>query len=50
MTAANPAGQPTGHNLTFEDVLPVGISCAPGSSQIGEQDIEPQVTNDAPTA
>ena len=30
--AENPAGQPRGYNLTFRDVLPVGVSYAGGAS------------------
>jgi large repetitive protein len=50
MTAANPAGQPPGYNLSFRDVLPAGVSYAAGSSRIDGQDIEPQVIANAPAA
>ena len=50
MTAANPAGQPPGYNLSFRDVLPAGISYVAGSSSVDGQDIEPQVIANAPAA
>jgi uncharacterized repeat protein (TIGR01451 family)/fimbrial isopeptide formation D2 family protein len=50
MTAANPAGQSPGYNLTFRDVLPAGVSYVSGSSSIDGQDIEPQVIANAPAA
>ncbi len=43
-TASLAAGQPSGYNLTFRAVLPVGISYAGGSS------IAPQIIADAPAA
>ena len=48
LTASNPTGQPTGYNLSFNDVLPPGISYVAGSSpgSVGE----PQVINNAPSA
>ena len=48
LTASNPTGQPTGYNLSFNDVLPPGISYVAGSSpgSVGE----PQVINNAPTS
>jgi uncharacterized repeat protein (TIGR01451 family) len=50
MTAANPAGQPPGYNLSFRDVLPAGVSYVPGSSSIDSQDIEPLAIANAPAA
>ena len=50
LTASNPAGQPTGYNLTMEDVLPAGVSYVAGSSTFSGQDIEPQVLNNEPSA
>ncbi len=44
LTAANPAGQPTGYNLSFQEVLPVGVSYVAGSSPIA-----PRIINNAPT-
>lgn len=46
LTASNPTGQPTGYNLSFNDVLPPGISYVAGSAPatVGE----PQVLNNAP--
>ncbi len=48
LRASNPAGQPTGYNLSFRDVLPNGISYVPGSAPatVGE----PQIINNAPLA
>jgi uncharacterized repeat protein (TIGR01451 family)/fimbrial isopeptide formation D2 family protein len=45
LTASNPTG-PTGYNLSFNDVLPVGISYVPGSSDAIAG--EPQVIDNAP--
>lgn len=46
LSASNPAGQPTGYNLSFRDVLPPGISYVPGSAPAIAG--EPQVIADAP--
>ncbi|MFN8149531.1 MAG: isopeptide-forming domain-containing fimbrial protein [Solirubrobacterales bacterium] len=48
LTASNPTGQPTGYNLSFNDVLPPGISYVAGSApgSVGE----PQIINNAPTS
>lgn len=45
--ASNPSSQPTGYNLSFNDVLPPGVSYVAGSSpaSVGE----PRVVNNAPT-
>ena len=43
LTAANPAGQPYGYNLSFRDVLPPGISYVPGSGTGAGDGVEPQV-------
>lgn len=32
LRVSNPAGQPTGYNVSFRDVLPVGVSYVPGSA------------------
>jgi fimbrial isopeptide formation D2 family protein/uncharacterized repeat protein (TIGR01451 family) len=32
LTASDPGGQPWGYNLSFEDVLPAGVSYVPGST------------------
>ena len=46
LEASNPAGQPTGYNLSFRDVLPNGVSYVPGSA--GSLAGEPQILNDSP--
>ena len=48
LTASNPSGQPTGYNLSFNDVLPPGISYVAGSAPATVGD--PQILNDAPSA
>jgi uncharacterized repeat protein (TIGR01451 family)/fimbrial isopeptide formation D2 family protein len=50
LTASNPTGQPTGYNLTMEDVLPAGVSYVANSSSFSGQDIEPQVLTGEPSA
>lgn len=45
LRAENPVGQPYGYNLSFKDVLPVGVSYVPGSSEV-----EPTILANAPTA
>ncbi len=46
LKVSNPAGQPTGYNLSFRDVLPAGITYVANSApaNVGE----PQVFNNAP--
>lgn len=46
LTASNPAGQPTGYNLSARDVLPPGVSYVPGSASPAVGD--PQQIADAP--
>ena len=50
LTASNPPGQPTGYNLTMEDVLPAGVSYVANSSSFSGQDIEPQALTNEPSA
>ena len=45
LRVANPAGQPYGYNLSFRDVLPVGVTYVPGSAPV-----EPRIIANAPTA
>ncbi len=47
LTASNPSGQPPGYNLSFNDVLPPGISYVPGSAPAAVG--EPRIVNNAPT-
>ena len=47
LTAANPAGQPAGYNLSFRAVLPAGVTFVPGSGPAG---VPAQVINNAPAA
>lgn len=46
-TAANPAGQPPGYNLSFRAVLPAGVHYKPGSGPSG---VPPQVIANQPVA
>ena len=43
--AHNPAGEPRGYNLSFRDVLPVGVEYVAGSASIA-----PTILNNAPSA
>lgn len=50
LTATNPSGQPRGYNLSFRDVLPVGVSYVGGSGSGGGVAATPQVIANAPAA
>lgn len=49
LTATNPAGQPYGYNLTFRDVLPVGISYVSGSTSFAGSSVEPEILANEPS-
>jgi len=50
LTAANPAGQPWGYNLSFRDVLPANTSYVSGSGTFLGQAAAPQIMANEPIA
>lgn len=50
LTAANPAGQPYGYNLSYRVVLPEGISYVAGSGHTPSGALEPEMLANEPAA
>ncbi len=49
LTASNPEKQPTGYNLSYRAVLPVGVHYA-GHAEVGGEPVTPQIIENAPGA
>jgi len=49
LTASNPEGQPTGYNVSYRAVLPVGVHYA-GHAEVEGEPVAPQVIENAPAA